>query len=68
MTDDEEDSAAKPAEKKPFKIPSPFCPLHKTNFCSSIKLSVVSVAPQTHSRAPKYGAGEGNGAGWTDCG
>lgn len=60
MTDDEEDSAAKPTEKKPFKIPSPFfCPLHKTNFCSRIKLSAVSVAPQTHSRAPKCGAGGG---------
>ena len=29
------------------------CPLHETNFCSGIKLSVASVAPQTHSRAPK---------------
>ena len=64
MTDDEEDSAAKPTpEKKPFKISSHFffllpfffssCPLHETNFCSGIKLSVASVAPQTHSRAPK---------------
>lgn len=33
-----------------------FYPLHETNFCTSIKLSVVSVAPQTHSQAPKYGA------------
>lgn len=66
MTDDEEDSAVKPIpEKKPFKISSHFffssssffffssCPLHETNFCSGIKLSVASVAPQTHSRAPK---------------
>lgn len=66
MTDDEEDSAARPTplEKKKkkrrlLKSHLIFCPLHKTNFCGGIKLSVVSVAPQTQSRAPECGVGEG---------
>lgn len=64
MTYDEEDGAAKPTRKEVFKNPIPiFSHSTKTNFCSSIKLSVVSVAPQTHSRAPKKRRGGGGGGG-----
>lgn len=60
MTDDEEDSAVKPSrERNPppphttpafFFFKSHFYPLHGANFCSGIKLSVVSVAPRSGSK------------------
>lgn len=80
MTDDEADRAAKPQSRRdPFlmsererekKISSYFIfffyPFHKANFCSSIKLSVVSVAPRSGSKIGSRGNGarrEGVGLG-----
>lgn len=77
MTDDEADRAAKPQSRRdPFLMSGRekknlilfffFYPFHKANFCSSIKLSVVSVAPRLGSKIRSRGKGasrEGVGLG-----
>lgn len=74
MTDDEGDRAAKPQSRRdPFlmserekKISSYFFffyPFHKANFCSSIKLSVVSVAPRSGSKIRSGGGARKEGVG-----
>lgn len=59
-----------PAENSPFKISSHFCPIREANFCSSIKLSVVSLAPRSGSKIWGIGGESegGGGGGGVACG